>query len=58
MGFNKRILPSKEKLQGLVYDFGVGEVISRYKSADMLMGDTDAMAYLTTLIREYELEQR
>ena len=43
MGFNKRILPSKEKLQGLVYDFGVGEVISRYKNADMLMGDTDAM---------------
>jgi hypothetical protein len=57
MGFNKRILPNKETLQNMVYDYGVKEVISRYEKVDMLMGDVEAMAYLQNIIREYELER-
>ena len=55
MGFNKRIIPDKITLQNMVYDFGVEEVINRYKKADMLMGDSESMAYLQSIIREYEL---
>jgi hypothetical protein len=57
MGFNKKTLPSKEKLQSMVYDYGTEEVVLRYKNADMLMGNSEAMAYLQTIIREYELGQ-
>jgi hypothetical protein len=55
MGFNKITLPSKDTLQSMVYDYGVKEVISRYEKADMLMGDSESMAYLQTIIRDYEL---
>jgi len=55
MGFNKRILPDTERLQNLVYDYGVVEVIKRYEKADMLMGSVESMAYLQNIIREYEL---
>ena len=55
MGFNKRILPDKERLQNLVYDDGVVEVIKRYEKVDMLMGSVESMAYLQNIIREYEL---
>ena len=55
MGFNKRILPDKERLQNLVYDYGVVEVIKRYEKVDMLMGSVESMAYLQNIIREYEL---
>lgn len=57
MGFNKRILPDKERLQNLVYDYGVVAVIKRYEKADMLMGSVESMAYLQNIIREYELER-
>ena len=57
MGFNKRIIPDKITLQNMAYDFGVEEVINRYKKADMLMGDSESMAYLQSIIREYELGQ-
>ena len=57
MGFNKRILPDKMTLQNMVYDFGVKSVVEQYDNVDMLMGDVEAMAYLQTIIREYELGQ-
>ena len=57
MGFNKRILPDKVTLQNMVYDFGVKSVVEQYDNVDMLMGDTESMAYLQTIIREYELGQ-
>lgn len=57
MGFNKRILPDKMTLQNMVYDFGVKSVVEQYDNVDMLMGDTESMAYLQTIIREYELGQ-
>lgn len=55
MGFNKRILPDRMTLQNMVYDFGLKSVVEQYSNADMLMGDTESMAYLQTIIREYEL---
>lgn len=54
MGFNKRILPSKVTLQNMVFDYGVAEVVSRYKKVDMLIGDSDSMVYLEQIIKEYE----
>jgi hypothetical protein len=54
MGFNKRILPSKLTLQNMVFDYGVAEVVSRYKKVDMLIGDSDSMVYLEQIIKEYE----
>ena len=39
----------------MVYDFGVAEVVKRYNKTDMIMGDVESMAYLQTIIREYEL---
>jgi len=57
MGFNKRILPDKMTLQNMVYDFGVKSVVEQYDNVDMLMGDVESMAYLQTIIREYELGQ-
>ena len=57
MGFNKRILPDKVTLQNMVYYFGVKSVVEQYDNVDMLMGDTESMAYLQTIIREYELGQ-
>lgn len=57
MGFNKRILPDKMTLQNMVYDFGVKSVVEQYDNVDMLMGDIESMAYLQTIIREYELGQ-
>jgi len=56
MGFNKRILPDKNTLQNMVYDFGIEEVVKRYNKTDMIMGDVESMAYLQNIIREYELE--
>ena len=57
MGFNKRILPDKMTLQNMVYDFGVKSVVEQYDNVDMLMGDVESMAYLQTIIKEYELGQ-
>jgi hypothetical protein len=54
MGFNKRILPSKVTLQNMVFDYGVAEVVGRYKKVDMLIGDSDSMVYLEQIIKEYE----
>jgi hypothetical protein len=54
MGFNKRILPSKVTLQNMVFDYGVAEVVGRYKKVDMLIGDSGSMVYLEQLIKEYE----
>lgn len=55
MGFNKRILPSKDKLQSMVYDYGVKSVVEQYNNADVLFGDVDSKEYFEAIIREYEL---
>ena len=57
MGFNKRILPNKEILQNMVYDYGLKVVVEQYDNVDMLMGDTESMAYFQSIVREYELGQ-
>lgn len=54
MGMNKRILPDKECLQNMVYDFGVKSVVEQYSNADMLMGSTESMMYYETMVMEYE----
>ena len=53
MGFNKRYLPIKEELEHMVFDFGVEHVINNYKSADMLMGSAESLAYFKSLCDSY-----
>ena len=57
MGFNKRILPSKDKLQSMVYDYGVSSVVEQYNNADVLFGDIESREYFEAIIKEYELER-
>lgn len=45
MGFNKRYIQPKHQLQQMVYDHGVEWVVKHYKSADVLIGDEDALDY-------------
>jgi|TARA_R110000744_G_scaffold7458_2_gene25875 hypothetical protein len=54
MGFNKRILPDKERLQNMVFDHGLEWVVEKYSKADMLMGSVESQSYYQNLIREYE----
>jgi hypothetical protein len=46
MGFNKRYVQPKHALQQMVFDHGVEYVVDFYKSADVLIGDADALDYL------------
>ena len=57
MGFNKRILPSKDKLQSMFYDYGVSSVVEQYNNADVLFGDIESREYFEAIIKEYELER-
>jgi len=56
MGFNKRHLPSKEKLKQLVYDYGAEYVLKIYygPKVDALVGNTDSFEFLETLKKNYE----
>ena len=59
MGFNKKIVPTIDILQQMVYDYGSEYVLKQFASADALIGSVESIRFLEQLKKEeHELGAR
>lgn len=57
MGFNNCYIPNLIELTEYYNEFGLEMLYKRFIKYDSWSGDSDAMEYLESKVREYELQQ-
>lgn len=55
MGFSSCYIPKIKELIHYYNEYGLERLYKRYKRYDRLVGDVDAMGYLISKIKEYEV---